>query len=114
MRGQQGGIGGAHHAVRAAARVLASQPVAFQRLAHKGLGGLKHLRLGAAEAVNALLGVAHDEHAEITPAPRARVGRQPAGQGLPLKRAGVLEFVDEQVAHARIQPLLHPAGQLVV
>jgi len=33
-------------------------------------------------------------------------------QGLPLQRAGVLEFVDEQMAHAGIEALLHPAGQL--
>jgi hypothetical protein len=32
-------------------------------------------------------------------------------QRLPLQRVGVLELVDQQVAHARVEPLLHPARQ---
>ena len=32
-------------------------------------------------------------------------------QRVPLQRAGVLELVDQQMAHAGVEPLLHPAGQ---
>ena len=39
----------------------------------------------------------------------AGIGRQPGVQRVPLQRAGVLELVDQHVADARVQPLLHPA-----
>jgi hypothetical protein len=63
------------------------------------------------KAVNALLGVAHNEHAGRLPVPCARVARQPWRSGLPLQGVGVLEFINQQMAHARIQPLLHPAAE---
>jgi hypothetical protein len=33
-------------------------------------------------------------------------------QRLPLQRVGVLELIDQQVADARVQPLLHPAERI--
>jgi hypothetical protein len=35
-------------------------------------------------------------------------------QRMPLQRAGVLELVDQHMANARVEPLLHPARELVV
>ena len=70
------------------------------------------MRLGAAEAVNALLGVAYQEHAGRFA--RAGVARQPCVQCLPLQRVGVLKFVNQQMAHPCIQALLHPTAEHVV
>ena len=42
--------------------VVAAEQIALQTVAHKGLGRLEYLRLGPAKAVDALLGVTHDEH----------------------------------------------------
>ncbi|GAO22102.1 hypothetical protein ALISP_1922 [Alicycliphilus sp. B1] len=112
LRGLHGSVDHADHALRIAPGVVAGQQVAAERLAHEGLRGLEHLGLCAAKAVDALLGVAHDEHAgRVLPPARARIARQPGVQRLPLQRVGVLELVHEQVAHARVQPLLHPAGE---
>ena len=106
------GVDGGNHALRVAARVVAAQEVTTQAIAHKCLCGDKHLRLGPAKAVDALLGVAHDEHAgRGRPTTRARIARQPRVQRLPLQRVGVLKLIDQQVANARIEPLLHPAGE---
>ena len=106
------GVDGGNHALRVAARVVAAEQVAAQPIAHKGLRGDEHLRLGPAKAVDALLGVAHDEHAgRGRPTARARIARQPRVQRLPLQRVGVLKLIDQQVANARIEPLLHPARQ---
>jgi len=106
------GVDGGNHALRVAARVVAAQEVTTQAIAHKCLCGDKDLRLGAAKAVDALLGVAHDEHAGCgRAAARARIARQPGMQRLPLQRVGVLKLIDQQVANARIQPLLHPARE---
>ncbi len=95
--------------------VIAGQQGAPQPLRDKGLCRLEHARLGTPKAVDALLGVAHDEDARrLTPAraaPGAGIPRQPGVQRLPLQRAGVLKFVDQHLPHARIEPLLHPAGQ---
>jgi hypothetical protein len=77
------------------------------------LRGAEHARVGAAKAVDALLGVAHDEDAgRVQPAAAgAGVARQPGVQRLPLQRVGVLELVDQQMAHARVQALLHVAAE---
>ena len=78
----------------------------------------EHARLGAPESVDALLRIADDEDARRLLAARATagagVGRQPGVQRVPLQRAGVLELVDQQMADARVEPLLHPAGELAV
>ena len=71
--------------------------------------GLEDLRLGAPETVNALLGVTHNEHTGRLA--RAAVAAQPGQQGLPLQGVGVLELVNQEVAHARVQLFLHPARQ---
>jgi hypothetical protein len=42
--------------------VVTAEQVATQPVAHEGLCGNEHLRLGTAKAVDALLGIAHDEH----------------------------------------------------
>ena len=103
------GVDGADDGRGVAPGVVAGQQVAAQAVANEGLCRAEHLRLGAAEAVDALLGVAHDEHARRLT--RAGVARQPGVQRLPLQRVGVLEFVDQQVFDARVQPLLHPTAE---
>ena len=95
-----------------AAGVVATQCVAFEGFLHKRAGGAEDFGVGTAKAVDALLGVAHDKHAGRLP--RARVALQPCVQGLPLQGVGVLKFVYEQVAHAGIEPLLHPCAQMAV
>jgi hypothetical protein len=111
LRGLHDLVHHSEHAPRVAPRVVAAEQVAAERRAHKVLRRDEHLRLGAAKAVDALLGVTHDEHAGRRTAARARVARKPGVQRLPLQRVGVLKFVDEQVAHARVQALLHPAAE---
>ncbi|MNX27287.1 hypothetical protein D3C86_573720 [compost metagenome] len=110
LRGQHRAVDEAHHGTRVAVRVVAVEQFAAEPFAHELLGGDEHLRLGSAEAVDALLGVAHDEHARRAAA-RTRVGAEPAVERLPLQRVGVLELVDQQVRDARVEPLLHPARQ---
>ena len=115
---QHGSIHGVNDSRRVAPRVVTTQHITPQTVAHKGFGGLEHLRLGAAKAVNALLGVAHNEHAggsgprcPTATAARARVAAKPRLERLPLQRVGVLKFVNQQMLDARVQPLLHPACQ---
>ena len=90
--------------------MVTAEQIATQAFLYKLLCRNEHLRLGTAEAVNALLGVTHDKHRRRL-ATRARVARQPSVQSLPLQRAGVLKFVNHQVLDARIQPLLHPTTE---
>ena len=99
---------------RIAPGVVAGQAHTLQRAADKALRGAEYLRLGAAKTVNALLGVAHNEHARPGTAARPRVAVQPGRQSLPLQRVGVLKLVNQQVAHGGIQALLHPGPQLRV
>ena len=99
------------HRGRIAARVVAAQQVAA-KVTHKGLRGDEHLRFGAAEAIDALLGVTDDEQAGcLRAAAGTGITAEPGVQRLPLQRAGVLELVDQQVARAGVEPLLHPAAQ---
>ncbi len=100
--------------LRAAPGVVAGQREPVQRTHDEVPRRREHARLGAAEAVDALLRIA-DEEQRQRPLPAgtpsgARVGLQPASQHLPLRRAGVLEFVDQQVAQPQIEPLLQPRG----
>ena len=87
--------------------MVAAEQIALQTLAHKILRRPEHLRLGTAKSVNALLGVAHDEHAG-RPA-GAAITAQPRRQGLPLQGVGVLELVNQEVPYACVQSFLHPA-----
>ena len=88
------------------ARVHQRRP---QTLLHERLGGIKHFGRGAAEAINALLGVAHDEDAGRIGS--AGIALQPGVQRLPLQRIGVLKFINQQMAHAGIETLLQPAAE---
>ena len=89
--------------------MVASQQIAVQPLSDKGLRSYKHLRLGAAKAVNALLGIAHNKDTRRTTG--ATITAEPGIQGLPLQRIGVLKLVDQQVPDAGIETLLHPTRQ---
>ena len=109
LRGLHHGVDGINYRLGVAAGVVATEHVAAQPLLHELAGGGKHFGRGAAKAVDALLGVAHDEDAGRLPC--ARVALQPGVQRLPLQRVGVLEFINQQVAHLRIEPLLQPAAQ---
>ncbi len=104
-----GRVDGVDHGFGVAPGVVATEQIAAQAMHHKSLRGAKHLRLGPAEAVNALFGVTHQEHAGRRA--RTRVADEPGIQRLPLQRVGVLELVDHQMPDARVQPLLHPARQ---
>ncbi len=92
--------------------------MAAERIDHEIGRRLEHARLGAAKAIEALLRVADDEEARwLLPARAAagpRVRREPGMQRMPLQRARVLELVDQQVAHAQVELLLHPAGEVAV
>ena len=102
----------AHDGGRIAPGVVAAQQITPQGVGHKALRRLEHLRLGPAEAVNTLLGVTHQKHTgRLT---RTGIAGQPRAQGLPLQGIGVLKFVNEQVAHAGIEPFLHPAAEHVI
>ena len=109
LRGDEGAVDAVQHRRGVAPRVVAAQHGAAQFIVHEGDGGLEHLRLGAAEAVNALLGVADDENTGRIA--RAAVSRQPTFERLPLQRAGVLEFIDQHMGHPRVQLFLHPAAE---
>ncbi len=102
-------VDGVDHRFGIAPGVVAAEQITAQAAHHKSLSGTKHLRLGTAEAVNALFGVAHQEHAGRRTC--TRVADEPGVQRLPLQRVGVLELVDHQMPDARVQPLLHPARQ---
>ena len=101
-----------------APRVVALQHAALQTVGHKFARCFKDLGLGATETVDALLGVADDEQGQaLLPAGTAAspgVRRQPSLKNLPLLWVGVLELVDQHVAQALVQPLLHPAGHTAV
>ncbi len=68
--------------------------------------------LGAPEAVDGLLGVAHHEHRG--PRPVQAVGLQPGPQDAPLQGVGVLELVQQQVFPAAIQLHQHGGGGVLV
>ena len=103
-------VDSANHGLAAAPGMVTGQQLTFERVTHKSLRRDKHLRLGPAKAINALLGVPHDENTGCG-APRAGITTEPARQRLPLQRVGVLKFVNHQMPDARVQPLLHPARQ---
>ena len=113
------GLGGLHglvdtvdHHRRITPGVVAAQAVTAQAVHHKSLRGPEHLRFRAAEAVDALLRVTHHkDRRRLGATARAGIGAEPGMQRLPLQGAGVLELVDEQLPHPRVQPLLHPAAE---
>ena len=84
-----------NHGRRIAPGMVATEQVAAQSVHHKFLRRAKHLRLGTAKAVNALLGVAHQKHAGRTARTHgAAIALKPRIQRLPLQRVGVLELVN--------------------
>ena len=116
--GAEDSIDRADDAGRVPTRVIAGEDAALEAVADEARRGFEDARLGAAEAVDALLRIADDEDAGRRPAARAAaragVAREPGVQGVPLQRARVLELVDEEMADARVEPLLNPARELVV
>ena len=109
LRCRHHSVDGVDHSRGIAPGMVAAEQVAIQTLLHERLGGIKHFGRGAAEAINALLGVAHDEDA-------GRIGStgialQPGVQRLPLQRIGVLKFINQQMAHAGVETLLQPAAE---
>ena len=103
------GVDAANHGLAVAPGVVAGQQVTAQAVTHKRLRGHEHLGFRPAKAVNALLGVAHNEHARCLAC--AYIATEPGVQRLPLQRVGVLELVNHQVLDAGVQTLLHPARQ---
>ena len=88
--------------------MVAAQAVATEFLSDKTLGILKHLGLGATEAINALLGVANDENRRR--ARRAGITGYPGLQSFPLQWVGVLKLIDQQMPHLRIESLANPGA----
>ena len=73
-------------------------------------GGTQQLRVGAAEAVDALLGVADDEGAAAAAGVAGGHLLQQRQQQAPLGRTGVLELVEQQVIDALVQAVADPLG----
>ena len=100
---------------RIASRVVARQHGAAHGLANEAARRFKDPRLGATKAVDALLGVTDDEDGRgalaTGPATGTGIGRQPGVQRMPLQGAGVLKLIDQHMADACVQPLLHPTRQ---
>ena len=72
---RHGGVEQGHHGRGTAAGVVAAQHIPTQALHDKVLCGQEHLGLGTAEAVNRLLGVAHQKHARCFTRTRPHIGR---------------------------------------
>ena len=76
-----------------------------------GLHPVEFARIGALEGIDRLLLVAHDEDRAVDLGARAGAGgeflRQPFDH-LPLRRAGVLRLVHEDVVDAAVEPEQHP------
>ena len=106
---QHRGIDGLQHGRSIAAGMVATENGALHAVLHKVARRAKHGRVGAAKAVNALLGVAHNEYAGRLPG--AGIAGQPGVQGLPLQGGGVLKFINQHVADLGVQPFLQPAAQ---
>ena len=70
-----GGVEQRHHRRGTAAGVVAAQHITAQALHDKVLCRQEHLRLGASEAVDRLLGVAHQKHARRVSRTRAHISR---------------------------------------
>ena len=71
-------------------------------------GEFEQARIRAAKAVDRLLGVTYHEYARR--APGVDRGIEPAFDDLPLQGIGVLKLVEQNVAIARIQLVLHIGG----
>ena len=110
VRGQwrKHGIDELQHALRIAACMVAAQASATQLLGNKTLGVLKHLGLSTPKAVNALLGVADNKNRGRARSPG--ITANPCFQRFPLQGVGVLKFIDQEVAHLRIQALANPGA----
>ena len=76
------GVDGCDHGFTVAPGVVAGQQVTAQAIAHERLRGNKYLGFCPAKAVNALLGVTHNEHARCLS--RAHVATEPGVERLPL------------------------------
>jgi len=118
MRLSHHAVEGVDHPGCVAAGVVAGEQGAIKGLDHEALRRLEYPWVSAPEAVDALLGVAHQKDLDrLAPAQapaRAGVSRQPRLQGLPLQRAGVLELVHQQLANLAVQALLDPAREFLV
>ncbi|MCY1219269.1 hypothetical protein D9M72_312380 [compost metagenome] len=106
------GIDPVQHLGTVAPRAVGAQHRRPERVAQHLAGGAEQARVGAAEAVDRLLGIAHQEHGRALA--QARVASQPALQDAPLQRVGVLELVEQQMAVTRIEPHLQVGGGLFV
>src|SRR3569623_1288249 len=77
--------------------------VGAEVLAQPGLRGGEELRIGAAEAVNRLLAVAHQIVAARAIALGRRLLVQQRNQELPLRRSGILKLVDQDVIDTLVE-----------
>ncbi len=109
---QEDGVDPLQHGRRVAARAIGAQHGGIEPGDEHVARGLEQARIGAAETVDRLLRVAHQEHRR--PHARALVTAQPPLQDAPLHRVGVLEFVEQQVLVARVQPHLQVGGGVFV
>ena len=100
-------VNGMNDCLAVAPGVVTGQQVPAQPAGDKGLCGPKHLGFGSAKAVNALLGIAHNENTGRFAS--AAVATEPGIKRLPLQGVGVLKLVNHQVPNAGIQALLHPS-----
>src|SRR3569833_2221664 len=83
-------------------------------LAQPGLRGGEELRLGAAEAINRLLAVAHQKAAARAFALGRRQLLQRRKLEMPLRRMGILRLVDQEVIYTLVELVLHPQRMVAV
>ena len=100
-----------HDRRRQAPRHVGAETGGIKMRAQKLRRRAEHPRLAAAEAVDRLLRIAHHEYRHVA-VRRARLG-QPGRQRLPLQRVGVLEFVEQKMAVARVQLQRQRGGVLL-
>ena len=81
-------------------------------LRQPGMRRSKQVRIGTPEAIDGLFLITNQKHAAVT----LRVARghflKQRQQQPPLRRVGVLKFIDQQVVDSLIEFVLHPFGML--
>ena len=93
---------------RIAARVIVVQFLRCKIFLQVIARHAEQARVGAAEAVDGLLGIADDEYRRLRFHRHRRI--EPGAHDLPLQRIGILELVEQHVAVAAIELVLHRLG----
>jgi len=106
------GVHSIHHRLRIAPREAVAQRCSREMFVQVFARHAEQARIGAAEAVDGLLGIADDEHGGLRFHRNRRI--EPCAQYLPLQRIGVLELVQQHMAVAAVELVLHGLGVLAL